>query len=707
MKRLWLCVVALMLAGPAFAEKRAFTIEDLYRVQGISDLAVSPDGHTLLYTVTTSDLGRAKREKHVFAVSSDGSNPRQLTWSEKSESTPQFSPDGKWIAFVSTRGGTANLYLMPSDGGEARPLTHLSTEVSDPVWSPDGKWIAFSSDVYPECGADDACNKKTQDRWHDGPLQAHLADALLYRHWTAWKDGTRTHILAVTVPEGEVRDLTPGDEDSPPFQLGGGAQYAISPDAKEMVFVSKRVPDPASSTNNDLFLLPLDEKDATPRNITQENPAFDGDPRYSPDGRLIAYRRQQQPGYESDLFRLAVYDRATGTTRILNDGFDNWVDDFRWARDGKTILFTADSEGETPLFRVDVASGFVTKLLSRGRIKAFEPIGDDRVAFISDTVGQPPELYAASLAADPPKPSAITSHNASLLEEVDVRPAERLRVKGALGADIDVFVIKPHDFQPNRKYPLILNIHGGPQMQWSDAFRGDWQVYPGAGYVVAFANPHGSTGRGQAFTAEISGDWGGAVFEDLMKVTDALENLPYVDANRMGAMGWSYGGYMIDWLLGHTTRFKALASMMGVFDLRSFYGATEELWFPEWDLKGTPWTSALYDQWSPSRYVKDFHTPTLVITGERDYRVPYTQSLQLFTALQKMGVPSRLIVYQKAGHWPSWYEMALYYTAHLEWFAKYLGGTPPPWSTEAFLRNDVFDQETGKRLEASAQPSQP
>jgi len=261
-----------------------------------------------------------------------------------------------------------------------------------------------------------------------------------------------------------------------------------------------------------------------------------------------------------------------------------------------------------------------------------------------------------------------------------------------------MFIVKPHNFDPSRKYPLILNVHGGPQSNWADAFRGDWQVYPGVGYVVAFPNPHGSTGFGQDYTSEISGDFGGRVFEDLMKVTDSLEKLPYVDATRMGAMGWSYGGYMMMWFEGHTDRFKAIASMMGIYDLRSFHGATEELWFPEWDLEGRPWDSPDYERWSPSNFVKNFKTPTLVISGERDYRVPYTQSLHFFTDLQEMKVPSRLIIYSNAGHWPRWYEMALYYTAHVEWFNKYLGGDPPPWTTEQFLRNAVFDRTTGKRI---------
>jgi len=699
-----LLIALLLAAAPALAQKRAFTLEDLYRVQDIGEVAVSPDGRTVLYTVATKDLGRAKREAHVWSLSLDGGEPRQLTYSEKSESSPSFSPDGKWIAFVSTRAGDANLYRMPADGGEARPLTKLSTGIADPVWSLDGKWIAFATDVYPECGADDACNKKIAGRWSEGPLKAHLADGLLYRHWTAWKDGTRTHVFLVSVPGGEVKDVTPGDEDSPPFQLGGGAAYDFSPDSKELVFVSKRVPDPASSTNSDLWLLPLDAPDAKPRSITSANAGSDGSPRYSPDGRSIAYLVQKQPGYESDLVRLALYDRATGASRVLTESFRNWIGAFTWSADSRSIYFTADVAGATPLHRLEVSSGAVTQVLAHATIDAFElAAADTKVVFASRAVGSPGEVYSVPLSgASTGTPTALTKHNAALAAEADIRPAERMLVNGALGAKIDVFIVKPHGFDPAKKYPLILNVHGGPQQQWADAFRGDWQVYPGAGYVVAFANPHGSTGYGQEFTAQISGDWAGAVFEDLMKVTDALEELPYVDPQRMGAMGWSYGGYMMNWFAGHTTRFKALASMMGLYDLRSFYGATEELWFPEWDLRGQPWSSALYEKLSPSNSVKAFKTPTLVITGERDYRVPYTQSLQLFTALQKMGVPSRLIVYSNAGHWPSWHEMALYYTAHLEWFETYLGGGPAPWSTEAFLRNAVFDKETGKRLEEVA-----
>ncbi|HXG94625.1 MAG TPA: S9 family peptidase [Blastocatellia bacterium] len=699
-RRFYLSFLILILAISAQAQKRAFTIEDLYRIKSVSDVHISPDGKSIIYVVSASDLPRAKRTSHIWIMDIDGRNARQLTQGDKSESSPVWSPDGKSILFISEKDGSANLFVMPASGGAARQITKISTGVSDPLWSPDGKWIAFSTDVYPECGDDDACNKRTAETWEKGPLKAHMADGLLYRHWTAWKDGTRTHIFLAEAATGRVRDLTPGDFDAPTFQLGGPLQYDFSPDGKEFVYVSNHDANPASSTNNDLWLISLADANPQPRNITASNPAYDGSPKYSPDGRYIAYRMQKQPGYESDLFRLAIYDRANGTTTVLSESFRNWVEDYAWSDDSKALYFAAPVEGQEPIYRLDLATKAITQVIADKSIFGFEfTRGSRRLIYYRSSVGEPVEIYSADVTSGKAaQPVRLTHINDAVASEIDIRPAEQMWVQGAGGAKIHVFIVKPHDFDPSKKYPLILNVHGGPQSQWADAFRGDWQVYPGAGYVVAFPNPHGSTGYGQDFTAAISGDWAGKVFEDLMKVTDALAKLPYVDANRMGAMGWSYGGYMMNWFEGHTDRFKAIASMMGIFDLKSFFGATEELWFPEWDLKGQPWNSQLYEKWDPAGAVKNFKTPCMVITGERDYRVPYTQGLEMYTALQKMNVPSRLIVYSNAGHWPSWYEMALYYTAHLEWFHKYLGGGPPPWSTESFLRNQVFERETGKRL---------
>jgi dipeptidyl aminopeptidase/acylaminoacyl peptidase len=687
-------LVAVLISLPLAAQKRAFTIEDLYRVKSVSDLEVSPDGKMLAFSVGTSDFPRAKRTSALWVMNADGSDQRQITAGEH-DSNARFSPDGRTLLFL--RDG--NVYLLPLRGGEAKQLTKVSTGVTDPVWSPDSKWIAFSSDVYPKCGADDACNERISKQVEEGKVNAHMADELLFRHWTGYRGGMRTHTFIAAADTGTVRDLTPGDQDWPPFQLGGPAQYAFSPDSAELVLTSKPDKAQASSTNSDLYLIDL-RNPGTPRKIT-DNAAYDGSPKYSPDGRYIAYRMQKIPGYESDLIRLALYDRQTGTHRVLTESFRNWVEDYAWAADSKTLYFSGPVEGRNPVFRVSVAGGNVEKVFEQRTIDDFEIArGGGSIVYIHRSVGEPSEIYSATFGQTPRR---LTNFNDAFMNEVDVRPAEVMWVTGANNARVQVFIVKPHDFDPNKKYPLILNVHGGPQQQWADAFRGDWQVYPGAGYVVAFPNPHGSTGFGQEFTRAISGDWGGKPFEDVMKITDALEKLPYVDRNRIGAMGWSYGGYMMNWLEGHTDRYKAIASMMGIFDLRSFYYATEELWFPEFDLMGTPHDNpALYEKWSPSNFVKNFKTPCLVITGEKDFRVPYTQGLQMFTALQKMNVPSRIIVFENAGHWPSSYEMGLYYTAHLEWFHKYLGGGAPPWTSEQFLRGEVYNPETGERREPAA-----
>jgi len=399
---------------------------------------------------------------------------------------------------------------------------------------------------------------------------------------------------------------------------------------------------------------------------------------------------QRVPGYESDRFLLATLDRATGTKTVRTEKFDNWVDEMAWAPGGGTIYFTADVAGRTPLERLDIATGTITEVYREGAIDALAIAPDGRTAVVvRRTVGEPRELWSIPLSGGEAR--RLTFFNRDLEETVDIRPVREIWIPSPTGRKIQTFIVTPHDFDPAKKYPLILNVHGGPQMQWTDAFRGDWQVYPGSGYIVAFPNPTGSTGFGQEFTRGISRDWGGKVYRDLMAVTDSLARIPWVDAARMGAMGWSYGGTMMMWLEGHTTRFKAIASMMGVYDLTAMHGSTEELWFPEWELGGTPWTSPLYEKWSANRSVKNFRTPCLVITGERDYRVPYTQSLEFFTDLQEMNVPSRLIVFANDGHWPgSVSSMPLYYNAHLDWFHTYLGGEPAPYDMTAMIRNQAL-----------------
>ncbi len=695
MKKYLIFFLALFFILPLQAQKRAFTIADLYKIKSVNDPQISPDGKQIAFVVTEYFLEKGESNSEIYLMNADGSNLRQMTNNPAGDFHPRWSPDGKYLLFVSTRNEGAQAWLLPVNGGEPRQLTHFSTGVDNPEWTPDGKCIVFSSMVFPECGACDDCNKKINDGLKNGPLQAHMADRLLYRHWNFWKDGRRRHILKFSLDNEEIIDLTPGDYDAPSFSLSGATGFAISPDGKEMCYVSNHDLHEAETTNKDLWLVSLNGGES--KNITDENEAYDGDPRYSPDGRYIAYRMQKVPKFEADKFRLAIYDRQTGAKRILTESFDNWVDDFQWAPDSRSIYFTADVKGHVPLYRVDIKSGKITPVLDVKTIDAFDVSPDGKwVAVSRRAIAEPREIWRAPLKGKAEKKKAIrlTTFNKEIEETVDIRPAEELWIPSPTGKKIHTFLIKPHNFDPNKKYPLILNVHGGPQGQWADAFRGDWQVYPGAGYVLAFPNPHGSTGYGQEFTNAISKDWGGKVYQDVMAVADSVGRLPFVDENRMGAMGWSYGGYMMMWLEGHTDKFKAIVSMMGVYDLPAMYGATEELWFPEWDLGGTPWDSDLYQKWSPHNYVKNFKTPCLVITGEQDFRVPYTLSLEFFTALQKMRVPSRLIVFKNDGHWPNFVKsMPFYYNAHLDWFHKYLGGDPAPYDMIKMWRNQAFEEE--------------
>ena len=676
------------------ADKRAFEIADYYRSTFIKAQDLSPDDRWAVLAVRQYRLETAESWSHLWRVDLEGGEVRQLTFGEHSDGSPVFSPDGKNIVFTSDRGdGATQLWTLATDGGGPRQLTSFSMGVSDPVFSPDGRFLAVTAEVYPECGADSACNEKIQKAWEDGPLNAHLTDSLLYRHWTSWSDGRYPHILLVDAAAGKVlRDLTPWPRESPTFSASGPAGYTFSPDSRELCFVSNPDPQAASSTNVDLWTVAL-EGEGEAVNRTALNPGWDAHPVYSPDGSSIAFLSMKRGGYEADLTRLALLDRKTGHIRFVSDekNFDDQIQDLAWSPDGKTIVFDGVHHGRNPLFTLDLASGKVEERLRHSTLDAWQLASDGKtIVYTRRAIDAPTELYRASLAGG--EPERLTRFNADLEAEVDLRTPEELWIEGEEGNRIHVFLIKPHGFDPAKKYPLILNVHGGPQGMWADNYRGDWQVYPGKGYVLAFANPTGSTGYGQGLTDGIHCDWGGRVFADLMNVTDHLEKLPYVDKERVGAMGWSYGGYMMMWFEGHTDRFEAIVSMMGLYDLPSFYGATEELWFPDWDLCGQPWNSDDYKRWSPSEHVKNFKTPALVLTGELDYRVPYTQSLQFFTALQHRHVPSRLVVFPEAGHWPGWYEMAFYYLVHLDWFHKYLDGGAPPWEVEKFLRNSVFER---------------
>ncbi len=681
---------------PAQAKKKPFSIEALYKVKYVGHPRWSPDGKQILFVVRSYDLAKGKSKADIYLIKADGTGLRRMTWHEALDFAPEWSPDGKSILFLSSRKEGVQVWIMRADGGEPRKVTDLPFGALAAQWAPDGHGVVVATKLFADLGADLTAQKKLKKDMDASPIKAHLADHLFYRHWTSWEDGKVCHLLYVPLDKDKrPRDLTPGPYDAPAFSLAGRA-FDVSSDG-EVAFDSNRagLDARAWTTNKDLYVVAA--KGGPMKNLTDANEAFDGVPHYGPKGRYLAFLRQEQPGYESDRFRLAVYDRKTGDVRVLTEGFDNWVEDFHWRPDGRSLVFQAPIKGRYPLFEVDLATGKIHRIPNIPSVRAFDVGPDGRIAFTNTSVARPTELFVAGPRGQSPK--RLTFFNKALLATYDVRPAEEAWVPGAEGKPVHVFIVKPHGFKKGKKYPLVLNVHGGPQGQWSDSFRGDWQVYPGAGYVVAFPNPHGSTGYGQAYTAAISKDWGGKVYEDVMKVTDYLAKLPYVDENRMVAMGWSYGGYMMDWLAGHTTRFKAIATMMGVYDLATEYGATEELWFPEWDIGGTPWDNPkVYHKWSPSTYARNFRTPMLIITGEQDFRVPYTQSLRLFTMLRRRGIPARLIVFPNDGHWPSFVRsMPLYYAAHLDWFHRYAGGAASPYDLKAMIRGRAFENNTKKR----------
>lgn len=668
-------------------DKPPFHIADLYRMKTPSSPVVSPDGKQVLFVLGSSDLEQGKSFSDLWLLDLSKRSVKRLTFSEAAERSPLWSEDGRWIYFVSGRKDGDQLWRMAADGGEAEQVSAFFPGISAPKLLPGGRKVVFTAKVFPECMADGAANERMAKRLREGPRQGHFARELLFRHWTAYRDWRYAHLFTLDLETGKVEALTEGKRDFPCY----GGRYDVSPDGKALCTAANFDTTPALSTNSDLYAIDLSSRRG--RNLTEENPAFDGNPAYSPDGRYIAFRRQEVPGYESDRFRLALYDRVSGRVRVLADTLDNWVLALRWSPDSRYVYFTAAEGGRVPVYRVAVEGGDAEKVLEHATVHDFTLTPDGTsIVYVHSAVGEPHELFRYTLGGEAP-PERLTFFNRPVEEAVDIRPAERLWIEGAEGRRFECFLVKPHGFDPSKKYPCILNIHGGPQYQWADSFRGDWQVYPGAGYVLAFPNPHGSTGYGQAYTASISRDYDGKVMEDVDRAAAYLAGLHYVDAERMGAMGWSWGGYAVQWLEGNSKRFKALASMMGIFDLASMYNSTEELWFPEWDNGGPPWENAdYYRRVSPSTYITSFKTPCLVITGERDYRVPYTQSIQFFTALRRRGVPAELIIFSNDGHWPDPVKsMPVYYNAHLAWFHRYLGGDPAPWDTEKLLRNLQFD----------------
>lgn len=677
------------LVGTASALARPMEVEDLFRLGRVSDPQPSPDGKWVAYVVTEVLKEENRTQADVWITAADGSGvPRKLTQSPRHDRHPRWSPDGKWIAFESARDGETQIFLLPAEGGgEARKLTTLSTGASQAVWSPDGKAIAFVSAVYPEFSdrpfkEADKANKEKQDARDKSKVKARIADKLLYRHWDSWVDEKRQHLFVVKVKpdgtaDGEPKNVTPGENDAVPTSstFSAGDDFAWSADAKEIVFMAPPLPvrEQAWSTNHDLWAVNV--ATGAKKNLTEANKAADGLPRFSPDGKLLAYRAQKRAGFEADKWDVIVLDRASGQRRNLTEAWDYSVDNLVWAPDGRTVFVQTHDKGTEPVFAVSVTEGAVTRVVHGGVNSEVAVTRDGKTLFFShQRLTQPAEIARAAVGARDAAPQLLTKTNAEKLKELDLVKPESVTVNGAGGTPVQMWIVKPPGFVVEKKYPLVFWVHGGPQGAFLDSWSTRWnpQVWAAQGYVLALPNPRGSTGFGQKFTDEISRDWGGKVFEDLMACLAYLEKQPYVDTARMASAGASYGGYMMNWFQGHTDKFKTLVTHCGVYNFSSMYGVTEETWFDEWE-HGIPWENPDYEKQSPHRFAKNFRTPNLIIHNELDFRVPIDQGLALFTTLQRKGVPSKLLVFPDEGHWvlkPQ--NSELWHRTIFEWLEGYL-----------------------------------
>jgi dipeptidyl aminopeptidase/acylaminoacyl peptidase len=632
-----------------------FSVHDMLAMDRISDPHVSPDGKWVAFTVRVTDVEGNRGRTDIWIAGVDGTKARKLTAHEANDSGARWMPDGKSLVFLSTRSGSSQVWQVPAAGGEARALTSLPLDVANLEVFPDGKRLLFTMEVYPdaapgkeveETASRDAEREKSK-------VKAKIYESLLFRRWDTWEDGKRNHVFAWEIGSAAPLDLMRGlDADGPTRPFGGVEELSISPDGTEVAFAAQRMTrDAAWSTDVNVYTV-RSRGGAEPTCVSCDSRATDTQPAYSPDGRLLAYLAMSRPGYESDRLRIVLVDRATGTKRVLTEDWDRSASEIVWSADSKTIYTTADNLGNTSLFAVDAGTGAVTCLAERGTNKTPRPAGD-RLLVAIDTLHSPVELF--SIAKDGSDVQPVTDLNAAKVAAAERGDFEQFRFAGAKGDTVYGYLVKPVGFKEGERYPVAFLIHGGPQGSFGNHFHYRWnpQAYAGAGYAVIMIDFHGSTGYGQAFTDAIRGDWGGAPYEDLMKGLDhALAAYPFLDGTRVAALGASYGGYMVNWIAGHTDRFQALVCHDGNLDERMAYYSTEELWFPEWEHGGTPWEHPEgFAKHNPIDYVKNWKTPTLVIHGALDYRVVETQGMSTFTALQRRGIPSKLLHFPDENHW--------------------------------------------------------
>jgi dipeptidyl aminopeptidase/acylaminoacyl peptidase len=695
------------------SQKRPFTFEDMMKLKRVGAPVPSPDGKWVVFDCVDVDLDANTRISHLWIVPANGGESRRLNPTPNHEERPRFSPDGKRLIWTSKATDPTQIWMCDFDSnagtliGRPYQVTEISTGADGAIWSSDRKNIVFVSAVYPDC-KDDACNKQRDEELKKSKVKAKIFSRLFYRHWTAFTEFKRSHLfvqgveapvsgagtgIAADTAATTARDLTPGDHDVPPFSLGGQDMYAISPDGQEVAYTSNIDEVEATSTNDEIFVVPINVGHASGLSPSDTqaggsryskkistSPGADTTPLYSPDGKYLAWRSQARAGFEADKWRLFVQDRQSGKTRDLTEKFDRSLGSFAWAPTANAICFAAEDHGEAPIYSVALESDQPAEI---ARLHADDLIfgANGALYFTRMSIAAPNEIwrlvftdlafsnlmqtFAGSLMTKHDVPVSVTHVNDALLSQIDMQPLESFTFKGANDQEVQGFMVKPPGFDPNKKYPLKFLIHGGPQGAWGNDWTYRWNAQlfaatgnsesarePG-GYVVVMINFHGSTGYGQKFTDAISGDWGSKPFVDLMKGLDYAEKTyPFIDKNREAALGASYGGYMANWILGHTNRFKCIVSHDGMFNTESAYGTTEELWFPEWEFRGTPWKNReLYRKFSPHLFADKFKTPTLVVHGQLDYRLDVSEGFQFFTTLQRLKIPSKMLYFPDEGHW--------------------------------------------------------
>ncbi|PIP78062.1 MAG: dipeptidyl aminopeptidase [Ignavibacteria bacterium CG22_combo_CG10-13_8_21_14_all_37_15] len=667
-----LSLILLILSTTLMAQpKHALTFDDLWAMKRIGKVQLSPDGNTIAFNVTTYSFDENKGNIDIYLVDVDGKNIHPFKNSVKNETNPKFSPDGKKIAYVfDSQIWTANL-----DGSDEQKLTNLSTGASGIVYSNDGKKMLFVSSVYPDCTTDD-CNKEKDKQKEESKVKASIFTELMYRHWDEWRGEKRSHLFLLDISSKEVVDLTLNSKsDVPPIALGSDNDYSFLPDGSEIVFTMNPDNVVATSTNNEIFILKLadiQKEKPTPFKKISESKGNDCQPVYSPDGNFIAYTSMERAGFEADKSRLMLYNRKTGITNILTKDNDLSVSEFVWSPDAKSIYFLAENEIYNSIYKLEVATSKLTLLQKEGDNANLLLSNDgQKLFFKQQRTNLPYEIFSISTEGKDLK--QITFTNSDRLALIEMNPLETFWCKGANGTKVQSILVKPPFFDVKKKYPMIFLVHGGPQGHWSDDFHYRWNLHMFAskGYVVVATNPRGSTGYGQKFVDEISGDWGGKPYVDLMNAYDyAVKNFSFIDAKNTFAAGASYGGYMINWIAGHTNSFNALVSHDGMYNAESAWGTTEELWFNEWEFKGAPFQNRkLYEKFSPSRFIQNCKTPMLIIHSANDFRLSEEQAFQLFTALQRLDVESKFLYFPDESHWVTKPQNAkLWWDTVLDWF---------------------------------------